>query len=287
MRFHRIILALICAVILSAFFLMPEQPILAEESDYRALFINVGKADAILLMLGEERYLVDTGTKDTYDQLEKVLGLYGVSKLDAVFITHTDKDHVGGLKKLVKSDIQVDMVYAAELHNEESHQKHEAFKTARKKNISFTWLKAGDVLDKGDYSFEVLGPLKVDWNSENNNSLVMNLKTPHGNILLTGDMEFDEERQLLQAGLIPQATVLKVAHHGDNDSTSDAFIKAVSPQWAIISTSSAEEPDTPDNGIMTALWNIKAGVAVTEDAEVGILVSLLDGNATAQQIDLN
>ena len=107
MRLHRIILALICAVILSAFFLMPEQPILAEESDYRALFINVGKADAILLMLGEERYLVDTGTKDTYDQLENVLGLYGVSKLDAVFITHTDKDHVGGLKKLEQSGMMV------------------------------------------------------------------------------------------------------------------------------------------------------------------------------------
>ena len=287
MRLNRIILSLICVAILSVYFLVPVQPTVAEESDYRALFINVGKADAILLMLGDDRYLVDTGTKDSYEQLEKVLGLYGVDRLDAVFITHTDKDHVGGLKKLVKSDIQVEMVYAAEIHNEESNEKHDAYKAAKKQNVPFTWLKAGDVLDKGDYSFEVLGPLKVDWNGENNNSLVMNLKTPHGNILLTGDMEFDEERQLLQAGLIPQATVLKVSHHGDDDSTSDAFLKLVKPQWAVISTSSEEEPDTPDNGIMTSLWNMKAGVAVTEDAEVGILISLLDGTATAQQIDFN
>lgn len=286
MRFSKVILSLICIVILSVLLLMPQETTLAQESDYRALFINVGKADAILLMLGEERYLVDTGTKDTYDKLDTVLGLYGVTKLDGVFITHTDKDHVGGLKKLLKDTIPVEMVYSAKLHNDESDQKHNAYKAADKQNVPFTWLSAGDVIDRGDFSFQILGPLERNPEGDNNNSLVMNLVTPHGNILLTGDMEYEEEKQLLQAGLIPQATVLKVAHHGDNDATSDVFIRTVSPQWAVISTSSAEEPDTPDEAVLTGLWRVGAGVAVTEDASVGILISLLDSTASAQQIDL-
>ena len=84
-------------------------------SSIQALFINVRKADAILLMLNEQRILVDTGHKDSYDALEKALASYQVDHLDAVFITHTDKDHVGGLNKLLKSDVQVDQLYASAL----------------------------------------------------------------------------------------------------------------------------------------------------------------------------
>lgn len=286
MSYRKIIISVLCIALLAVMFLSSGQTMLAQESEYQALFINVGKADAILLLLGQERYLVDTGTKDSYEQLEKALSVYEISKLDGVFITHTDKDHVGGLNKLLKSNIQVEMVYAPEIHSEKSLKKHDAYSAAEKQAIPFQWLKAGDVIASGDCSFEVLGPLAVDVENNNNNSLVMNLITPEGNILLTGDMEFSEENQLLDQNLIPEATVLKVAHHGDNDATGIEFVKTVKPKWAIISTNSEEEKDTPDEGVLMLLWAQKAGTAVTEDAQIGILVSLMEGNASVYEIDL-
>lgn len=273
-----LILALICAALLCAY------PALAQ-SEPSALFINVGKADAALLWLDGERWLVDTGHKDSHDQLARVLDAYGVSHLDGVVITHTDKDHAGGLKKLLKNGYTIGRLYAGALHSEKSAEDHPAYEAAEKYGVPLTWLSAGDEIALGSCTLRVLGPLRVDSAKENNNSLVLRLATPEGDMLLTGDMELPEEADLLAAGLIQPAAVLKVAHHGEDDATSKQFLLAARPQWAVISTSTRQEPDTPDPKILSRLWEIGSTTAVTQDAEVGILITLSAGRAEAQRID--
>ena len=256
------------------------------ETAVSALFINVGKADAALYLLGDQRFLIDTGTKDSYDQLERVLEAYGVQRLDGVLITHTDKDHVGGLKKLLKSGIAVDALYAGTLHSEKSLEDHPVYEAAEKYDVPLTWLSAGDVIDLGNgCTFQVLGPLSQDDEDENNNSLVLRLLTPQGDMLLTGDMELEEENELIEAGLISQAAVLKVAHHGRDDTTSRQFALLVRPQWAVISTSTAERPDTPSARVLSYLRDARASVAVTQEAQVGILITLEGGQASAEAIN--
>lgn len=273
-------LLLACMLLLSAC-----APAMAQ-SEVSALFINVGKADAILVFLGEERYLIDSGTKDSHEQLKRVLDVYGISHLDAVFITHTDKDHAGGLKKLFKAGITTDVLYASVFYAETDLGDHRVYEAAEKYEVPLQWLSAGDAVTAADGSvFQVLGPLSQDPLSDNNNSLVMRLETSEGSMLLTGDMELDEEAELLEAGLIASADVLKVAHHGEDDATSLAFALQVSPQWSVISTSTAEEPDTPDKKVIARLMQAKSSVAVTQDAEVGILISLSGGQASAQLIN--
>lgn len=269
-----------CVLLLSAC-----APAMAQ-SEVSALFINVGKADAILIFLGEECYLIDSGTKDSHEQLMRVLDVYGISHLDAVFITHTDKDHAGGLKKLFKAGITTDVLYASVFYAETSLDDHRAYEAAKKYEVPLQWLSAGDTVTAADGSvFQVLGPLSQDPLSDNNNSLVMRLETAEGSMLLTGDMELAEEAELLEAGVIAPADVLKVAHHGEDDATSLAFALQVSPQWSVISTSTAEEPDTPDKKVISRLMQSKSSVAVTQDAEVGILISLSGGQASAQLIN--
>ena len=256
------------------------------ETEVSALFINVGKADAALYLLGDQRFLIDTGTKDSYDQLERVLEAYGVQRLDGVLITHTDKDHVGGLKKLLKSGIAVDALYAGTLHSEKSLEDHPVYEAAEKYDVPLTWLSAEDVIDLGNgCTFQVLGPLSQDDEDENNNSLVLRLLTPQGDMLLTGDMELEEENELIEAGLISQAAVLKVAHHGRDDTTSRQFALLVRPQWAVISTSTAERPDTPSAKVLSYLRDARASVAVTQEAQVGILITLEGGQASAEAIN--
>ena len=278
-RCHRLLALVLAAVLLLA------GACARAEGPVQALFINVGKADAALFLLGDQRFLVDTGTKGSYDQLERVLTAYGVTRLSGVVITHTDKDHVGGLKKLLKSDIAVDRVYAGTLHSEKSLEDHPVYEAAEKYDAPLTWLSAGETVALADgCAFHVLGPLSQDDEEENNNSLVLRLTTPQGDMLLTGDMELQEESELIEAGLISQAAVLKVAHHGNEDATSWQFVLLARPQWAVISTSSVEKPETPSSKVLSRLKDVKANVAVTQDAEVGILVTLEDGQASAEAV---
>ncbi len=242
--------------------------------------MNVGKADAILVTVGERCYLVDTGTKDSYDTMKAHLDRLGVDHLNGVILTHTDKDHGGGMEKLSESEISVDAWYASSLYYEKKTEKHQAVKAARERNTEVIWLNAGDVLDLGDgCCFEVLSPQILDTEDENNNSMVLRLVTPEGNALLAGDMEKEAEAILLASGADLSAAYLKVGHHGRDDATSAAFAASVAPQIAVISTDSVEQPDSPAPVVLAALEAAGATVYVTQDYEAGVRVALRNGQA--------
>ena len=240
------------------------------------LAINIGKGDALLLRCGSSVYLVDTGKKKLADTLISVLEAEGVSRLTGVIITHTDKDHVGGLKKLANSGIAIDNVYSSAFCAEEDSV-HPVEKAVKDAGLKVTWLSAGDALPLDGGSLTVLGPLVRDGEKENNNSLVLLAEGGGGSMLLAGDMEFPEETSLLNAGLVPHADVLKIGNHGEDDATSNAFISAVNPSLAVISTNSEEEPDTPSRRVLKLLASYGIPVLVTQDAASGVLVTLRNG----------
>ncbi|MCL1854230.1 MAG: MBL fold metallo-hydrolase [Clostridia bacterium] len=251
-----------------------------------ALFLNVGKADCAAVFLGGNTFLVDTGSKASAGLMLDGLAACGVTRLAGVFVTHTDRDHTGGLKRLLESKIQVERLYAPGIHTEESDEGHPVYGASQKYAVPMTWLSSGDRVDGGGgSSFQVLGPLSRDPEENNNNSLVMLLDTPQGTMLFTGDMETQEETELMRAGMIPGADVLKVGYHGKNSASSVSFLATVRPQWAVISTSSAEDKDSPAPKVMERLWRVKANVAVTQDAGLGILVTLREGVADGLAVD--
>ena len=240
--------------------------------------INVGKADAMLLFVAERIYLIDTGTKKQGDTVVQALSDLSVSHLDGIFITHTDKDHVGGLSKVLESGVKVNALYASVYHDASSMAKHPVKKAAKKYNVPLLWLKAGDVIAlPNDQRIAVLGPLRAYPDNNNNQSLVLQVDTADGRILLTGDMEEEAETDLLRAGLLPKVDVLKVGHHGGKDATQTKFVLATMPRLAIISTSTAEKPETPNESVVRRLKSAGATVFVTQEATLGINVTLKQG----------
>ena len=106
----------------------------------------------------------------------------------------------------------------------------------------------------------------------------MRLETPHGNVMLTGDMKFEEEYDLLKSGADLKADVLKVAFHGDDTSCSSSFLSAVRPRAGVICTSTAEEKDTPSRSTLFRLASIGCSVYVTQDAVSAVRVTLSNGD---------
>lgn len=250
----------------------------AGENDMSLLAINVRKADALLLRCGTSTYLIDTGTKKSADDMLAVLRGEGITRLNGVILTHTHADHVGGLKALLESGIEIENIYTSKYYVlKKEDGKHPVDKAIKKKDYEVTYLAAGDTLPLDGGKLTVVGPLEKNEEAENCNSLVLLAEGGGGSILLTGDMEFPEEASLLDAGLIPHADVLKIANHGEGDATSDALVAAVSPSLAVISTNTVDEPDTPDPRVMRLLSGAGIPVLITQDSEQGILVTLRNG----------
>ncbi|MBQ6289679.1 MAG: MBL fold metallo-hydrolase [Clostridia bacterium] len=250
----------------------------AEESEMSLLALNVRKADALLLRCGQSAYLIDTGIKKNSDTLLDALRKEGITKLTGVILTHTHADHTGGLKALLESEIEVENIYTSKYYVlKKEDGKHPVEKAIKKKDYEINYLASGDTLPLDGGKLTVLGPLELNEEAENNNSLVILAEGGGGSILLTGDMEFPEEDSLLKAGLIPHADVLKIGNHGEEDATSIAFVNAVQPSLAVISTNSEDEPDTPDPRVLQLLRNNHIPVLITQDTERGILITLRNG----------
>ena len=254
----------------------------AAETALSLLAINVRKADALLLRSGNSVYLIDTGTEESFARLYSVLKREGIDRLTGVIITHTDKDHAGGIAQLVDSDIEIENVYASAYYNKKKESKHPAVKALKGTGRSVVFLASGDELPLDGGSLKVLGPLEKDGEKENNNSLVLLAEGGGGSMLLAGDMEFPEEDSLLKAGLIPHADVLKVGNHGEDDATSNALIAAIRPSLAVISTNTDDEPDTPSPRVLRLLASWDIPVLVTQDTENGVLVTISGGRITTE-----
>ena len=246
--------------------------------------VNVGKGDAILLRTGGYTCLIDTGKDKAQPAIETAFEEMNVTALDAVFITHCDKDHVGGLKWLRKSGMEIRAIYASKYHPDKSEKKHQATKTAEKLGLEVNWLGMGDEVALGESGavLRVLAPQKEIPGNEDDNSLVMMLDSPDGKILLAGDMEQKEEQLLLRSGQALDCDVLKVPNHGDSDACSAQLLELCRPEVAVISTSTEEKPDTPDKKVLKNLEKAGCETYITQKSEKGVFIRLNQGAVTAE-----
>ncbi len=268
--------------LLMAALMLPLTPALAEAGEMTLLAVNVGKADCLLLRYGSVAYLIDTGSWESWGAVSAALKANGVTRLDGVVLTHTDKDHAGGVMALAASSVEVDAWYASAYYCEVTEKKHPAVLAAALRGEKVTWIKAGDSLPFGDGTLAVIGPTQFFSDKENNNSAVLYAAAAGATMLLTGDMEEPAELALIRSGVNLKADVLKVGHHAEGDATCSAFAQAVSPKVAVISTDSEAEPDTPSGRVLKVLKAVGATVALTENAKGGVLVTAANGSAKAE-----
>lgn len=256
------------------------------DSDAVYLFAtNVGKGDALILRAGDAACLIDTGKAWARGRVLRGLELLDANRLGAVFLTHTDDDHAGGLAWLAGEAFEiVDNWAASAMFTGVKAKKHPMVQVA---GDGIKWLGRGDEVPVGDSGavLNVLAPASLYEDKDDNNSLVMMLESPHGKVLLAGDMELPEEAELLAQGDDLSCAVLKVPNHGDDDTTSADFASACAAQLAVISTSSEEKPGTPDAAVVARLEAAGSKVVVTEDSGLGVLITLKNGVAEAAYVD--
>ncbi|MBN3556208.1 DNA internalization-related competence protein ComEC/Rec2 [Fictibacillus nanhaiensis] len=213
-------------------------------------FINVGQGDSILVELPYRKavYLIDTGGSISFDQEDwekreeeydvtkevvyPFLKAKGIRHLDGLIITHGDMDHAGGGEFLLET-IKVSNVF---LPFKRENNKLETLieTTSAANNINVVKLGKGKHWESAHSSFFVLHPGSKE-STSNNNSIVLWLKVYNHTFLLTGDMEAEAEREVMNSFPKIKADVLKVGHHGSVTSSTASFLDKVSPRFGIIS----------------------------------------------------
>lgn len=212
------------------------------DGNLKIAMIDVGNGDSFLLLQNDKALLVDTGYFTTYSAIEKVLEENNVKKIDYAIITHLHRDYAGGLFRLV-FNYRIDNLYMSNVGKMTIPERLfyiPMMAVAKYQNIfSNNIIKSNEGFKDfkfGDSNIKFLLLPKGDYEKLNNYSIVFKLIYGNNKILFTGDMEEINEKELLENGVDVSADILKVAHHGSSTSSSEEFLKAVNPRYALVSS---------------------------------------------------
>ncbi|AMB98998.1 hypothetical protein AWM75_02840 [Aerococcus urinaehominis] len=251
----------------------------------RLAMLDIGQGDTIYLELPYQRatYLVDVAEQPTFPkpawaqrprqslvsrQILPALQAEGVRHLDGVFISHGDFDHMGGLNELL-SQVKVKILYLPiGMQDDQEALASIASGLASSLNprIQVIWLQAGDQVYLGaGYQAQVLAPSQVG-QGENKDSLVLYTKLGPASVLLTGDVEGQAEHDvyhlLADQGL--PVDILKVAHHGSDNSSPSQGLDLIKPKTAWISAGLNNRYGHPHDRVISDLENLGAEIYRTD-----------------------
>lgn len=198
---------------------------------FKVYFIDVGPGDAASIIASNgESLLIDGGRSKT--RLKDRFAGLGITDIDAVLATHPDADHIGGLVAAFDLFTVERFYWNGQMHTTRVFANLNAAWQAEGAQITVS--QTGDTIPLGDLNLRVLHPSSLAAD-KNENSIVVSLTCETVDVLFTGDAEIPSEDDMIAAGVLFGIDILKVAHHGSNSSTSDAFLSLVQPEIGIIS----------------------------------------------------
>ena len=200
--------------------------------DMKVHFIDVDQGDSTFIELPNgEAMLIDAGETDQADKVVTYIYSQGYDTIDYVVATHAHSDHIGGLPVVLDS-FNIENFYMTSAVATTSIYE-DMLNAVDESGAAVHDVMAGDVIyNEANLLIEVVAPKEIDYDEQNNNSVVIKLTYGDDKFLFTGDAEKSEEDGIWTN---IKCDVLKVGHHGSDGSSSSNFLKKVEPSYAVIS----------------------------------------------------
>lgn len=247
-------------------------------------FIDVGQGDCTLIRTGDAVILVDTGDlkKDITQGIVSYLQALGINKIDYLFLTHPDADHIGGAPTIIRT---FSVTHCLMPDCAKSTKIFENTVTAlEERDVDVIQATAGITLTAGGLRMELLAPNSEKYSKTNNYSIVFRLVFGENRVLFTGDAELESEKEMLgkySAGDL-RADILKVGHHGSETSTGETFLDRVHPSYAVISVGTGNKYNHPNQEILARLQ--KSGAEICRTDLSGTIIFRGDGRTFTRVI---
>ena len=258
-------------------------------ADLSAWFLDVGQGDCTVIVCDGESMMIDGGppgaSQKVYSFLRDTLAL---EHLDYMILTHPHEDHAGGLAAALNA-VPVNLILSPVLEwNTRAFENVKAYAEAQGAPIDVP--HEGDTLSLGGAKVTVLHcwPEAMDpvsesepekkWGGvdpENDMSIVVRIDYGQTSLMITGDAESASEYMMMDSQLPLAADVLRIAHHGSKYSTTEAFLSAVSPSYAVISCGEGNQYYHPHGTVLALLK--KEGIRLFRTDLQGTVRCVSDG----------
>lgn len=241
-------------------------------------YIDVGQGDSALIQSNGKNLLIDAGTPESTKPLVKYLKNLGIKKLDFIIATHPHADHIGGMESIIKK-FDVDYFCAPKV-TENTDIFKDMVTALKEKNITINTISKSKSLpiDLGENTkIELYSPTDKTYENLNNYSPILKIYYGETSFLFTGDAETEAEIEAVKSNKNLKSDVLKVGHHGSTTSSTDYFLKEVSPEIAIISSGLDNSYGHPAKEILKKLYSYKTKIFRTD--EDGTIILTSDGKS--------
>ncbi len=228
--------------------------------------LDIGKADAIILRTDSGAAIIDCGEKGDAEKIIACLSENNIEKVDYLFITHFDKDHVGGAAEVIKN-MNIGRIITPDYEGTKDEY-IDYIRAAEKKNIMPVRLNEKITFKLGDAQFEVFPPRKEFYNEEDNDySLIISVTHGENKFLFAGDAE-KERLSELSNQLELKHDFLKLPHHGLFTDNIEMFLVRVNPGYAAV-TCGRDSP--PSDKVLDILRALESKVYLTQDGNIEVI----------------
>ena len=258
MKSERTIIAVVAAAAL-VYLLIPSK------GTDRLVFLQVGQGDAVLVQDGGLTMLIDAGpASETFDAGRRLvlpeLRRLAVQKIDVLLITHPDRDHIGGLPAIADRIPIGTIIYSSQF---DDHP--ELARTLREANLSKSQIQK--INERGEF---MLGKMQVNVVSppygqdDNSKSLFVSIKNGSSSAMLSGDAPSELESWYLSRYRPQRHDVVMAGHHGSKNSTSSEWLKALKPNYVVVSCGRGNSFGHPDPSVISRAKEVDATLLRTD-----------------------
>lgn len=263
------------------------EPDTSHANDLAVHFIDVGQGDSILVQAPTgESLLIDAGENGSGDTVTQYIDQYGDETLEYVIATHPHSDHIDSLDEVIDAHTvqNIIMPRLTQSNTPTTSAYRNLLTSVKKSGAKVIAAKPGFTFSIGKGLCTVLAPIEQT-DDLNNLSVVLRLDWGDTSFLFTGDAESVEEKTILKSKYADylDTDVLKMGHHGSRTSSSSAFLKAVTPDYCVISCGVGNDYGHPHKETMQKLEKLDVDILRTDT--MGSVRFYSDGQTLSVECD--